>query len=250
MPLAKPQLGLADHLSVGRQVAGEGRASAWLALQRNPAAVKFGQGPHQRQPQARPATFPTNEPVEDMRLHMERNAATGVGDLKLYLARRLARRQGDRAAAQSLDQGVFHQVIQNLRQPPPISSDLTNVYGALDGQLNPLGQRDIAPALARLGQQLGDIHVTEVQGHFVSVDLGHDMLWENDGKGRFRDVALARGFAAQATGNYFLEGTLHGTMPEPDKDPSTYVGGNGFIGTGIPDSIKQGEEIAARIAGA
>ena len=31
--------------------------------------------------------------------------------------------------------------------------------------------------------------------------------------------------------------------------PGLYVGGNGFIGTGIPDSIKQGEEIAARIAG-
>ena len=26
------------------------------------------------------------------------------------------------------------------------------------------------------------------------------------------------------------------------------TGGNGFVGTGIPDSIKQGEEIAARIA--
>ena len=28
-----------------------------------------------------------------------------------------------------------------------------------------------------------------------------------------------------------------------------HVAGNGFIGTGIPDSIKQGEEVAARIAG-
>jgi hypothetical protein len=27
-----------------------------------------------------------------------------------------------------------------------------------------------------------------------------------------------------------------------------HVAGNGFIGTGIPDSIKQGEEVAARIA--
>ena len=31
--------------------------------------------------------------------------------------------------------------------------------------------------------------------------------------------------------------------------PGLHVGGNGFIGTGIPDSIKQGQEIAARIAG-
>jgi oxygen-dependent protoporphyrinogen oxidase len=30
--------------------------------------------------------------------------------------------------------------------------------------------------------------------------------------------------------------------------PGLHVGGNGFVGTGIPDSIKQGEEIAARIA--
>lgn len=29
-----------------------------------------------------------------------------------------------------------------------------------------------------------------------------------------------------------------------------YVGGNGYVGTGIPDAIKQGEEIAMRIAGA
>lgn len=30
--------------------------------------------------------------------------------------------------------------------------------------------------------------------------------------------------------------------------PGLHVGGNGFVGTGIPDSIKQGEDIAARIA--
>ncbi|MBS2013970.1 MAG: protoporphyrinogen oxidase [Deltaproteobacteria bacterium] len=29
-----------------------------------------------------------------------------------------------------------------------------------------------------------------------------------------------------------------------------YVGGNGYVGTGIPDAVKQGEEIAMRIAGA
>jgi oxygen-dependent protoporphyrinogen oxidase len=29
--------------------------------------------------------------------------------------------------------------------------------------------------------------------------------------------------------------------------PGLHVGGNGFVGTGIPDSVKQGEEIAARI---
>lgn len=32
------------------------------------------------------------------------------------------------------------------------------------------------------------------------------------------------------------------------EHPGLHVGGNGFVGTGIPDSVKQGEEIAARIA--
>jgi oxygen-dependent protoporphyrinogen oxidase len=32
------------------------------------------------------------------------------------------------------------------------------------------------------------------------------------------------------------------------EHPGLYVGGNGYVGTGIPDAIKQGEDIAARIA--
>jgi oxygen-dependent protoporphyrinogen oxidase len=34
-----------------------------------------------------------------------------------------------------------------------------------------------------------------------------------------------------------------------ERWPGLYVGGNGYVGTGIPDAIKQGEEIAARIMG-
>ncbi len=39
-------------------------------------------------------------------------------------------------------------------------------------------------------------------------------------------------------------------MARTASHPGLHVGGNGFIGTGIPDSIKQGEEIAARISDA
>ncbi|MBX3189718.1 MAG: protoporphyrinogen oxidase [Labilithrix sp.] len=35
-----------------------------------------------------------------------------------------------------------------------------------------------------------------------------------------------------------------------DAHPGLHVGGNGYVGTGIPDAIRQGEEIAERIAGA
>ncbi|CAF3370499.1 unnamed protein product [Rotaria sp. Silwood1] len=62
----------------------------------------------------------------------------------------------------------------------------------------------------------------------VSIGLGHNILWENDGSGRFTNVASARGILAQATGNYWLPSTGNGTLPEPDKDTNTYVGSNGF----------------------
>jgi oxygen-dependent protoporphyrinogen oxidase len=45
-------------------------------------------------------------------------------------------------------------------------------------------------------------------------------------------------------------GRMRRLLERTASHPGLYVGGNGFIGTGIPDSIKQGEEIAARIAGA
>lgn len=45
-------------------------------------------------------------------------------------------------------------------------------------------------------------------------------------------------------------GRMRHLLERVSSHPGLYVGGNGFIGTGIPDSIKQGEEIAARIASA
>ena len=67
-----------------------------------------------------------------------------------------------------------------------------------------------------------------VSTYGVSENLGHKILWENDGKGNFQDVALARGFAAQATGNYWLASTGNGSTIEPDAGPDTYDGSNGF----------------------
>jgi hypothetical protein len=62
----------------------------------------------------------------------------------------------------------------------------------------------------------------------VSHELGANVLWENDGRGSFSDVAVQRGFASLATGNYFLRETGRGRNPEPGKAPGQYVGSNGF----------------------
>lgn len=67
-----------------------------------------------------------------------------------------------------------------------------------------------------------------VSTYGVSIALGHNILWENDGTGKFRNVASSRGFAAQPTGNYWLPSTGNGTFFEPGKNLSNYVGSNGF----------------------
>jgi len=59
----------------------------------------------------------------------------------------------------------------------------------------------------------------------VSHDRGFDFLYENDGMGRFRDVAIDRGFASFPTGNYYLN---LGETAEPGGNSETYMGGNGF----------------------
>jgi hypothetical protein len=87
----------------------------------------------------------------------------------------------------------------------------------------------------------GDLDIF-VATYGVSVELGHDLLWENDGSGTFKNVALERGFAAQAGGNYYLDSTAHGAQAEPGKTADSFVGGNGFgldcqdiNGDGYPD---------------
>ncbi len=73
----------------------------------------------------------------------------------------------------------------------------------------------------------GDLDLV-VSTYGVSQQLGANILWENDGSGRFQDVAVARGFASLPTGNYFLADTGYGRDPEPGKGPGQYVGSNGF----------------------
>jgi enediyne biosynthesis protein E4 len=73
----------------------------------------------------------------------------------------------------------------------------------------------------------GDLDIL-VSVYGVSTELGHNKLYENDGKGSFKDVAVERGFAALATGNYWLASTGNGTTEEPGQTPATYVGSNGF----------------------
>jgi len=73
----------------------------------------------------------------------------------------------------------------------------------------------------------GDLDII-VSGYGVSNQLGANMLWQNDGKGNFTDVARAKGFEALPGGNYYLRSTGNGTTPEPGKQPGQYVGSNGF----------------------
>ncbi|MEZ4382452.1 MAG: CRTAC1 family protein [Nannocystaceae bacterium] len=73
----------------------------------------------------------------------------------------------------------------------------------------------------------GDLDIL-VATYGVSVLNGRNHLWRNDGAGLFTEVGVDQGFAALATGNYFLAATGNGTDPEPDKGPGEYVGSNGF----------------------
>ncbi|MDB4943144.1 MAG: Protoporphyrinogen oxidase, aerobic, HemY [Labilithrix sp.] len=63
----------------------------------------------------------------------------------------------------------------------------------------------------------------------------------------FTKVFRFRGASPQPTVGHL--GRIRRLLARTATHPGLYVGGNGFIGTGIPDSIRQGEEIAARIMG-
>ncbi len=73
----------------------------------------------------------------------------------------------------------------------------------------------------------GDLDIF-VSTYGVSTLKGRNHLWENDGTGLMTEVGEARGFAALATGNYYLASTGNGTAPEPDVTPDQYMGSNGF----------------------
>jgi enediyne biosynthesis protein E4 len=74
----------------------------------------------------------------------------------------------------------------------------------------------------------GDLDIfVSVYGADASADYAHNVLWENDGHGRFTNVARERGFEALATGNYALSTTGYGRNAEAVPQ-AQWMGGNGF----------------------
>ena len=71
----------------------------------------------------------------------------------------------------------------------------------------------------------GDLDVL-VSTYSVSTELGHNHLWINK-NGKLKEDGVKRGFAAQPTGNPWLESTNYGLDAEP-VDASDAVGSNGF----------------------
>lgn len=101
--------------------------------------------------------------------------------------------------------------------------------GSFTDNSNALGQSVVQPSNGAVSCDYdndGDLDIF-VSTYAVSVENGLNTLWENDG-GNFTNVAVERGFASLATGNYYLSSTGYGTEPEPDATAGTYVGSNGF----------------------
>ena len=73
----------------------------------------------------------------------------------------------------------------------------------------------------------GDLDIF-VSTYGVSRENGLNHLWKNNGDATFTNVAVEQGFAHQSTGNYWLVATGKGRDDEPDAEPGTYVGSNGF----------------------
>ena len=67
-----------------------------------------------------------------------------------------------------------------------------------------------------------------VSTYGVSYNLGHNVLWQNNGVGDFTNIAVEAGFAFQKTGNYYLESTGYGTLDQPSSVAGGYIGSNGF----------------------
>ena len=107
-------------------------------------------------------------------------------------------------------------------------------FGNGDGTFRDVS-RNLQPAISRASNGSvacdydddGDLDIF-VSVYGVSLQLGANVLFENDGRGNFRDVAVERGFASQPTGNYLMSETGYGRRVEPGKGPGQYVGSNGF----------------------
>lgn len=87
------------------EVTGEGRPRPRLTLQRDPSAVQFDQGLHESEAETRTTALTSDEPVEDVGLHVKGNAPTCIDHLDLHFAGGASRAQGDLAAPGGSAQG-------------------------------------------------------------------------------------------------------------------------------------------------
>jgi hypothetical protein len=85
----------------------------------------------------------------------------------------------------------------------------------------------------------GDLDIF-VSVYGVSNGGAQNFLYQNDGHGSFKNVAIEAGFASLATGNYWINATGHGTLPEPNATPGHFVGSNGF-GLACEDVDRDGD---------
>ncbi len=84
----------------------------------------------------------------------------------------------------------------------------------------------------------GDLDIF-VATYGVSVERGHNILWINDGQGRFTNEARARGVEAFEGGNTWRADMEYGKKPQGGP-PETWIGSNGF-GVDCDDADNDGD---------
>jgi enediyne biosynthesis protein E4 len=85
----------------------------------------------------------------------------------------------------------------------------------------------------------GDLDIF-VSVYGVSNGGAQNFLYQNDGHGAFKNVAIETGFASLPTGNYWINATGMGTLPEPNATPGRFIGSNGF-GLACEDADRDGD---------
>jgi enediyne biosynthesis protein E4 len=89
----------------------------------------------------------------------------------------------------------------------------------------------------------GDLDIF-VAVYGVSQGGAQNILWQNDGAGNFVNASVETGFASLATGNYWINATGMGTLPEAGKGPGQYIGSNAF-GLACEDIDNDGDQDVA-----
>ncbi|HUS28918.1 MAG TPA: CRTAC1 family protein [Kofleriaceae bacterium] len=85
----------------------------------------------------------------------------------------------------------------------------------------------------------GDLDIF-VSVYGVSNGGAQNFLYQNDGHGSFKNVAVEAGFASLPTGNYWINATGMGTLREPNASPGHFIGSNGF-GLACEDADRDGD---------